>query len=93
MTVGILRLSLFIPRSNSLKHKRSVLKAVKNSLIVKFNVCVAEIDYQEKWQRSVLAVGFINNNRKVIDSIFSQVIKFMEKTTYCDLVDYSQEMV
>ena len=93
MTVGLLRLSLFIPHSNSLKSKRSVLKALKNRLMLKFNVCVAEIDLHEKWQRSILAVGFINNDRKVIDSRFSAIIKFMEKFSYCDLVDYSQELI
>ncbi|MBU2540990.1 MAG: DUF503 domain-containing protein [Candidatus Omnitrophica bacterium] len=93
MTVGILTLSLFIPGSNSLKQKRSVLKALKSRLILKFNVCVAEIDLHEKWQRAVLAVGFINTDRGVIDALFSKILKFMEKSAGCDLVDFHQQLI
>lgn len=93
MTVGILMLSLFISNSNSLKYKRPVLKTIKSKLRLKFNVCVAEVDYHQMWQRSVLALGFISNDRRFIDSTFNRIIKFMGKSGLYDLLDYSQEFI
>lgn len=93
MTIGILTFSLFIPQSNSLKMKRSVLQRLKKKLISIFNVCVAEIDSQDKWQKAVLALGFINNDRAVIDNIFSRIIKFMESSGDFELLDYRQEFI
>ena len=91
MTIGVLTFSLFIPKSNSLKMKRSVLRKLKHKLISRFNVCVAEIDCQDKWQKAVLALGFINNGRQVIDIAFSQIVKFLEQAADFELLDYSQE--
>lgn len=93
MTIGILTLYLFIPDSQSLKAKRSVLKRLKNDLAGKFNVCVAEVDCQDKWQRCVLALGFINIDRRVIDSTFSQVVKFIESAASVQLLDFAQELI
>ncbi len=93
MTIVVLTLTLFIPASSSLKDKRSVLKRVKNRLIVDFNVCVAEIDCQDKWQKAVLALGFINNDGKVIDSVFSKIVNFLSCGADFQLLDYSQELI
>ena len=41
--------------SHSLKDKRHVVKSLKDRLRHKFNVSVAEIDYQELWQRALVA--------------------------------------
>ena len=91
MTIGVLTFSLFIPQSNSLKMKRSVLKTLKNKLISRFNVCVAEIDCQDKWQKAVLASGLINNDRQFIDIAFSHIVKFLDQAADFELLDYSQE--
>ena len=41
--------------SHSLKDKRQVVKGLKDRLRRKFNVSVAEIDYQDLWQRALVA--------------------------------------
>ena len=41
--------------SHSLKDKRHVVKSLKDRLRHKFNVSVAEIDYQDLWQRALVA--------------------------------------
>jgi len=49
MTIGILRLVLFIHESNSLKDKRMVLHSLKARLRSNFNVAVTQVDDQDKW--------------------------------------------
>jgi hypothetical protein len=54
-TIGVLTLELRLDQSHSLKDKRHVVKGLKDRLRQKFNVAVAEIDYQDLWQRALVA--------------------------------------
>jgi uncharacterized protein YlxP (DUF503 family) len=54
-TIGVLTLEIRLEHSHSLKDKRHVVKSLKDRLRNKFNVAVAEIDYQDLWQRASVA--------------------------------------
>jgi uncharacterized protein len=54
-TVGVLTLELRLQDSHSLKDKRHTVKSLKDRLRAKFNVAVAEIGYQDLWQRSLIS--------------------------------------
>lgn len=49
--------------SHSLKDKRHVIKSLKDRLRHKFNVSVAEIDYQDLWQRALVAAVTVSSDR------------------------------
>ena len=51
MFVGSYRIELHFPESRSLKAKRSVLNRLKSRLS-QLNLSVAEVEGQDKWQRS-----------------------------------------
>ena len=48
-------LEIRVANSHSLKDKRHVVKSLKDRLRHKFNVSVAEIDYQDSWQHGLVA--------------------------------------
>ena len=48
--VGILKLSLFISDNQSLKEKRKILKSIVTRVHNKFNVSIAEVGSNDKWQ-------------------------------------------
>jgi uncharacterized protein len=52
--VVVLRIHLHFPDAGSLKAKRSELNAVKAGLNQRFGAAVAEVGYQDTWQRSTL---------------------------------------
>jgi uncharacterized protein len=56
--VVLLRVHLFFPESGSLKAKRAELNSVKAYLRQRMRATVAEVDHQDSWQRSTLAVAF-----------------------------------
>jgi len=56
MPVGLLTLELHIEHAQSLKDKRQVLRSLKDRLRAKFNVAVAELEYHDTWQRSVVGI-------------------------------------
>ena len=55
-SIGVLTLELKIDHAHSLKDKRHVVKSLKEKLRSRFNLAVAEIDCQDLWQRSVVAI-------------------------------------
>jgi uncharacterized protein len=87
MLVGICQLELFIPESGSLKSKRFVLKSLKTRIRNKFNVSVAEVESNEKWQRTVLGMAAVSNERKIIDSMFMQIINLVQLDGRVEIID------
>ncbi len=79
MVIGLLRVEVHYPESGSLKTKRSTLKSVTDRLRKRFNVSVAEVEHQNLWQRSVLAVVTVNTDRRHADSTLSKVLDLMEE--------------
>jgi uncharacterized protein YlxP (DUF503 family) len=62
MFVGVARFELFIPESSSLKTKRGVLRSVISVTRQKFNASVAEVEYQDLWQRAALGVSCVSDS-------------------------------
>ena len=52
-----MQVHLFFPESGSLKGKRAELNRVKALLRERLHTSVAEVDHQDTWQRSTLAVA------------------------------------
>lgn len=76
--LGVLSVSIHIPAAQSLKQKRFVLKSLKDKIRRKFNVSIAELDGQDKWQVSTLGFAMINSDHRHIDSCFQNILSSME---------------
>ncbi|HTP88634.1 MAG TPA: DUF503 domain-containing protein [Bryobacteraceae bacterium] len=72
-TVGVLTLELRLPDSHSLKDKRHTVKGLKDRLRSRFNVAVAEIDYQDIWQRSLISVATVSGSHSYAEQTLQQV--------------------
>ena len=93
MIVGILKVILFIPASNSLKHKRMILNRLKARLNRYHNVSVSQIGDIDKWQKVTLGISCIGCNRQVIDRKLEDVISYFENFDAVQLVNYEVEMI
>ena len=75
-SIGVLTLELRLDESHSLKEKRHVVKGLKDRLRHKFNVSVAEIDFQDLWQRGLIAAVTVSsdhgNAEQVLQSVESE---------------------
>jgi uncharacterized protein YlxP (DUF503 family) len=60
--IGVLTLEMRLENSHSLKEKRHVVQSLKEKLRHKFNVAVAEIDYQDLWQRAAVAAVTVSSD-------------------------------
>ncbi len=72
-SVGVLILELRLEESHSLKDKRHYLKSLKDRLRGKFNVSVAEIDYQDLWQRGLVAVATVSPDQAQAEHVLQSV--------------------
>lgn len=78
MLVAVCQVELFLPESGSLKQKRLILQSLKTRLRQKFNCSVAEVEANEKWQRAVLGVSMVANERRYLDQAYNGVLGFIE---------------
>jgi hypothetical protein len=72
-SVGILTLELRLDGSHSLKDKRHTVKGLKDRLRGKFNVAVAEIDYQDLWQRSLISAVTVSGDHGHAEQVLAGV--------------------
>ncbi|MCM8818088.1 MAG: DUF503 domain-containing protein [Candidatus Omnitrophica bacterium] len=73
MFIGTLKFEAIIPGSTSLKDKRKIIQSLQNKIKSKFNVSIAEIDYQDKWQRTMIGICFVNSGKKEIEKICEKI--------------------
>ena len=92
MVVKLLTIDLLIPACSSLKEKRYVLSSLKTRLRKRFNISVAEVDYHDKWQRSVLAVSLVAVDRRTADGSCDAVIRFVENEHRIEITEIQQEV-
>ena len=90
MPVGLLTLEIHIEGAQSLKDKRQVLRSLKDRLRAHFNVAVAEMAYQDLWQRSRIGIVTISGDAKHLEQSLAAIATESENILGRDLV--SQEM-
>lgn len=73
MIVGVLTLELFFPYARSLKDKRRILHGFKDR-VRRHNVALAEIDFQDKWQRALVGVVTLNSQQAVVEEVLGRVL-------------------
>lgn len=69
MIVGSAEFECIIYDAHSLKEKRAVLQRIISRLKQKFNISVAEVGYQDLWQRSALAIVTVSSSRMATERI------------------------
>jgi len=72
-SIGVLTLELRLENSHSLKEKRHVVESLKARLRNKFNVAVAEIDYQDLWQRAAVAAVTVSSDHVHAEKLLRSV--------------------
>jgi uncharacterized protein YlxP (DUF503 family) len=72
-SIGVIILELRLDDAHSLKDKRHYVKSLKDRLRGKFNVAVAEIDYQDLWQRALIAAVTVSSDRTRAEQVLQLV--------------------
>ena len=85
MTVGVLRLTIYLPENHSLKGKRSVLRTIKARIRNKFNVSIAEAGDHDMWQRAMLGISQVGTDEPFVDAALREVVKAIDDMQIAEL--------
>jgi uncharacterized protein len=91
--IALLTICLFIPASQSLKDKRMVLKSIKDKIHNQFNVSVAELDGQDKWQVSTLGIVMIGSDQRYMDGGLQKILSFVGSYPEIEITDHQIEFI
>ena len=93
MIVGVCRITLRLPESGSLKDKRQVVRSLTTRLRNKFNVAVAEVDDNDRWQIATIGLTCVSNDARHAREMLDRAVQFVEQTRLdAELIDSEIEV-
>ncbi|MCA1030115.1 DUF503 family protein [Bacillus timonensis] len=76
--IGYVECECIIYDAASLKDKRAVLQRILTRLKQKYNVSVSEVDHQDVWQRTKIAIVAVSSNRKSTEIELNHALKMID---------------
>src|SRR5262249_54933151 len=93
MLIGILQLELRIGDALNPKEKRGILRSLKDKWHHHHNVSVAEVDYQDAPQHTLLGVAMVGTDARHLESSLSKMVESVKRERRAELVDFRIEIV
>jgi uncharacterized protein YlxP (DUF503 family) len=94
MVIGILRLTLHLPNSESLKSKRQVVSGLLRRVRQQFHVAAAEVGERDRWQLAQLGIACVSAEGAHADEVLAHVLTFVERSAGEALVaDVATELI
>lgn len=92
MVVGIVRFELHIPAAQSLKDKRQVVRGLKDRIRERVQAAVAEVDYQDLWQRTAIGVAVVAGDGGQVRERLQSVRNLVDQTWAAQLTDWQEKL-
>lgn len=80
-----------IPTAHSLKEKRSVLQRMLTRTKQKFNVSIAEVDNQNVWQRTAIAIVAVASTKDAATREVHNALNFLQSNPEWEQLSVSIE--
>jgi uncharacterized protein len=93
MVVGVGIVHLLIHNSGSLKAKRQVIKSILGRVRSKFDLSIAEVDNQDKWQRCTIGFAVVTNETGHAHSMLEAITDYVESLHLAEVIDSQIEIV
>lgn len=91
MNVSALFVEAIISESHSLKEKRMVVKSVKDRIRQRFNVAVAELDSQDKWQKVSLGFVTLGPSKLHCSQVLDRIESLLDEDDRLENIQFSRE--
>jgi uncharacterized protein len=93
MVIGIGVLELMVHNSSSLKAKRQAIKSILGKTRSKFDLSIAEVGDQDKWQRSTIAFAVVSNESGHAHNMLETIANYIENLYLAEVVDTKIEIL
>jgi uncharacterized protein len=88
MIIGVLTIELHFPYARSLKDKRRILHGFKDRIRERYNVSIAEIDHQDKWQRASLGLVSVSGQASLVEETLQKVVRDAQNLDEAELAGW-----
>lgn len=94
MFVGVIKFSIHMPLSCTLKDKRSVVRSLCHKIRNRFDVSVAEVDRNDDLRTAIIGISCVSNDSKIIQSIISHILTYIQQAAGSFVLqDFHQEIL
>lgn len=93
MFAVLLVLDLHVPAAGSLKAKRTVIKQICARVRADLNVSIAEIGYQDLWQRCLLGLAIAAGSEVGARKVAQQVEKLVAREPRVEILSLHLEVI
>jgi uncharacterized protein len=94
VAIGLVRVVLHVPSSNSLKFKRRIISGLLRRLRQELRVSAAEVGELDRWQLAEIAVATVSADSRQADRVLAAAIAFIEAhADGAQVTDVSSELV
>lgn len=90
----MIKVSLHIPETRSLKSKRQVVKRLIQRVNGRFkNIAVSEVADQDLWQKAVIGITTVGPNSRLINRVLDQVLDYLEECDDFEIIQAEIELI
>lgn len=93
MIIAVLKVDFYLHGASSLKDKRTIIRGIKDRLNKKFNVSLAEVDFQDKWQRARLGIVQVGSDFKYLEQNMNTIFKMLDSNASAEIIEHSLEFL
>ena len=94
VAIGLVRVVLHLPSSNSLKFKRQIVSGLLRRLRQELKVSAAEVGELDRWQLAEIAVATVSGDGRQADRVLAAAVAFIEAhADGAQVTDVSTELV
>jgi len=80
MVIGVCQITLHLPDSHSLKEKRQIVKSIIARVHNQFEVAIAEVEDNDRWQIATLGMSCVSNSGQHAGEVLERVRNYIEET-------------
>lgn len=91
MIIGVVHCECLLYNAQSLKDKRAVLNSIKSRIKNRYNVSISEVDFQDVWQRTELAMAVVSNTKQTAEQELQRAISIIDQNTEIELTEATYE--
>jgi uncharacterized protein YlxP (DUF503 family) len=93
LIVGTVLIDLNLPGVTSLKEKRRRLKPLLTRLQNRFNISIAEVDFNDNLRLAQIGAAVVSNNKAFADQVIAKLIDHIRGEPEINLADYRVEIL
>jgi uncharacterized protein YlxP (DUF503 family) len=94
VNAGVLRFTLRLPESGSLKDKRQVVRSLAQRIRNKFQVSVAEVGGNDLWQIATIGVACVTNTHRHCEEILDEIVAYVRDSRLdAEVIDVESDII